>query len=308
MNRQDDLNRKFDKLHISTAEGTDNRILEDAFEELDKSMQIDNSGVEQKAWQRNRRNRVMGFVGAAVGIIVMFALLFGIPSAKAVSLAEIYQAVEKVRNVCVFKFRAGNEEPYQRQWISQTLNIMLLDNKGEFVLFDYNRGQKKTKYPDEDTVSVESISQENIEQVKNNIERNFNLLPFSRLSQVREDAQWTEVDLDSVNTVIPGTEVYDLTWTGIKSEFTTLYIKWRVFVDIKTDLPVRAEWYHKTLNKKMKSDEDFSLQTFSVVIYPTEVEILTLIEDIFGQARQQVVELENPDNPQPLQLDPDTNQ
>ena len=108
--------------------------------------------------------------------------------------------------------------------------------------------------------------------------------------------------------VIPGTEVYDLTWAGIKNEFTTLYIRWRVFVDIKTDLPVRAEWYHKSLHKVLKSDEDFSLRTFNVVTYPTESEILTLIEDIFGQARQQIVETEDPNNPQPLQLDANTNQ
>ena len=308
MNRQDDLNRKFDKLHISTSEQTDNRILEDAYTEMDKSVQMNDGGVVQRASRKNRRNRVMGFVGLAAGIVVIFALLFGIPSAKAVSLAEIYQAVEKVRNVCVFRFRAGSEEPYQRQRISQTLNIMLLETKGKYVLIDYGKGQKKTKNPDEETVSIESVSEENLEKLKNNIERDFNLLPFSKLSQVREDARWTEVDSDNVNTVIPGTEVYDLTWAGINDEFTTLYIRWRVFVDIKTDLPVRAEWYHKSLHKVLKSDEDFSLRTFNVVTYPTESEILTLIEDIFGQARQQIVETEDPNNPQPLQLDANTNQ
>ena len=167
MNRQDDLNRKFDKLHISTSEQTDNRILEDAYTEMDKSVQMNDGGVVQRASRKNRRNRVMGFVGLAAGIVVIFALLFGIPSAKAVSLAEIYQAVEKVRNVCVFRFRAGSEEPYQRQWISQTLNIMLLETKGKYVLIDYGKGQKKTKNPDEETVSIESVSEENLEKLKN---------------------------------------------------------------------------------------------------------------------------------------------
>ena len=102
------------------------------------------------------------------------------------------------------------------------------------------------------------------------------------------------MDDDSVTTTIPGTEVYDLTWKRFEDEYITMYSKWRVFVNVKTDLPVRIEWYRKQIYHKRKSnsDYDYVLENFSVVTYPTEAEIMALIKDKFGEVEQQAIESE----------------
>ncbi len=310
MNREDDFTRKFDKLHISTEAETDNKILEDAYAELDNAMQKGEIAVKQGHCHRTRRTRIMELVAVTVGIVIVLALFFSIPSAKAVSLAEIYQAVERVRNVCISSFRAGNEEPYENYWVSLSLNIRLIEDSRHIDLLDLNNWTSKELDVINNSV-IESIIQSDLRKnIENFVINSIGLVPFSQISDVPKNSHWERVTNENINTVIPNTEVYNLTWKGSDNEFTTWYHKWRVFVDINTDLPVRTESYVKKLyhRRKSDSDDDYVLDRFIVVTYPTEAEILALIKNTFGQTQQQTVESENLNNSKTIQIDTNTSQ
>jgi hypothetical protein len=107
------------------------------------------------------------------------------------------------------------------------------------------------------------------------------LFPFSDVNAVPAGAQWNGVGDPRVAATIPGTEVYDLTWTAKSAPSeAVVYKKWRLFADIRTHLPRRAEWY-----AKYKPEDEYTFETFVVVSYPSEGEIHDLMDNIFGPRR-----------------------
>lgn len=308
MNRKDDLTRKFEKLHIPTTAETDDRILEDAFAELDESRQQEMSGIGQGVCQRTRRKRIAEFVAVVVGIVVIFVVFFGMPSAKAVSLAMIYQAVEKAGNICVSRFDVGDEESTWDTYISNSLRIRLNTSDRDSTLTDLNNWTRKEISRVTESESESVIQIDSRKDIENSLSDSFGLVPFSKQSDVPHNSHWEKVADEKINTSIPNTEIYDLTWIGIHNELSTHYKKWRVFVDINTGLPVRIEWYRKIVNKKMKSDDDYLLQGFNVVTYPTEAEILAVIEKTFGPEERRRIEAENVGKLDIKQLNTDSNQ
>jgi len=53
--------------------------------------------------------------------------------------------------------------------------------------------------------------------------------------------------------------------------------KWRVFVEDRTNLPKKIEWYAKT-----RPEDEYVVERFVVVAYPSEAEIQDIILNIFG--------------------------
>lgn len=292
MSTADDLERRIEKLQVTTRAQTDEHILEDAFTELESSAREKAAMGGQGVFLRTLGNGTKGLVAVAIVILVIFALFLSMPSAKAVTLAQIYQAVGRVRNICISEFTVNKGEPERREWISETLNVVFCETQKEFILLDYNKGERKTKSLKTNSIRTESLSPDVVKNGMEFLQGRFGLLPFSDILTAEMKGQWNQVDVNSISPVIPDTEVYDLTWISLNNETNTIYNKWRVFVDVKTDLPVRADWYKKELFHKMKSysDDDYVLQTLKVVTYPTEAEILALIENIFGGTEQQSIE------------------
>jgi hypothetical protein len=82
---------------------------------------------------------------------------------------------------------------------------------------------------------------------------------------------------------VSGTKVYDLTWPEENTASGEIELrKWRVFWDRGTNLPKRAEWY-----SKLQSEQEYKLETFAVVTYPSDSQIKVLIRSAFGSAPTQ---------------------
>jgi hypothetical protein len=220
-------------------------------------------------------------------ILVVFALFFGTPATEAVALNEIYEALGKVQNVCIATFLPPANQPVQIEWVSQTLNIDMVRFSERFVLWDIPNKVQMIKYLSTGSITTTAITDEKLAKVEQAAGRRFGLVPFSDISDV-SDARWSRVEESKVAAAVSGTKVYELTWPQKETSSEAIELrKWRVFVDTRTNLPKRAEWY-----SKLKPEEEYKFETFTVVTYPSESEIQALIRKTFGPAASRVGEPE----------------
>jgi len=287
MNSADNIENAVEQLHITTRPETDKRILDDAFAALEKSGQRQSFQVGRSARSKTLRIRIAELAAVAAVILVIFALFFSAPAAKGVTLKQVYEALGKVGNICVSRFDADEAEPYQQVWTSQTMNVMLIkgmrEGQVEYVLWDVPNRLKRSKFVFSDLVSIDGISADMFGKVQKSITGTFGLVPFSDMNDAPEESQWNRVEDPNVSAIVPGTEVYELTWPQKSTAGTRIrFIKWRVFLDTVTNLPKRAEWY-----SKLKSEDKYKFSTFTVITYTSENQIRILIRDEFGSVALQ---------------------
>ena len=282
MNPPDQIERTIERLHITTRAETDERILDDAFAALEKSTQKHSPHVGRSARQRTLRIRMAELAAVAAVILVVFALFFGTRATKAVGLGEIYEALGRVENVCIATFQPPANEPVKTEWVSQTLNIDMVRFGEQFVLWDIPNRVRMIRYLSSDTVQTEAISEEMLAKVEQAAGRRFGLVPFSDISDV-SGARWSRVEDPQLAAVVSGTKVYELTWPQKETGSETIeFRKWRVFVDIRTNLPKRAEHYFK-----LKPQEEYKFETYEVITYPSGSQIQALVKKTFVPAASQ---------------------
>jgi hypothetical protein len=277
MNPADNLERSIEQLHITTKAETDNRILSASLTALQTAVQKQQPGIRDAVWRTVVIRRIVGLAAVAAVIIIGFVCLFRIPGQKTVELREIYEALEKVNNVCITTFLPDRNEPIQSQWISRALNVSMFRIAEQFVLWDIPNKVKKTKRLSSESIKVETPSKELLSRLEKGIINNFGLLAFTDYKDVPKGAQWNRLDDPEVAAIVPGAEVYDLIWTTQTKVIE--FHKWRYFVDTSRNLPIRAEIY-----SKKASEQEYTLYKYEVIIYLTEAEIKALIRNTFGSA------------------------
>jgi len=242
----------------------------------DVSAPIDDYGstLKQKATAMNFRPLFKIAVAAAAVILIGVALFVSIPTARAVTIDEIYKALEKVKNVYIATIAPDNEEPIQERWVSRTLNIHKIRTKDESVLWDLTNGVRRARRLGANLAEVTPLSDELIAEVEKKMSGSLGLIPFYDISDVPADAEWSRITDDSLETTVEGTGVYSLTWVEKRYDGSIKLKKWRVLVDTKTNLPQRTEFY-----EKLPADEDYALESVMVVEYLSDSEIQTTIKD-----------------------------
>ncbi|MCH8119493.1 MAG: hypothetical protein IIC00_07180 [Planctomycetes bacterium] len=294
MNPADQIERTIERLHITTRAETDKRILDDAFAALEKSAQKQSPDVGRNARRRTLRIRIAELAAVAAVIVVVFALFFGTRVTETVALNEIYEALGKVENVCIATFLPPANEPVQIEWVSQTLNIDMVRFGEQFVLWDIPNKVKMIRYLSSDSITTTAITDEMLAKVEQAAGRRFGLVPFSDISDV-SGARWSRVEESKVAAAVSGTKVYELTWPQKETNSEAIELrKWRVFVDIHTNLPKRAEHYFK-----LRPQEEYKFEMFEVITYPSGGEIQALIHKTFGSALRQPGDPEYIGTPQP---------
>jgi len=280
MNPTDQIERTIERLHITTRAETDERILDDAFAALEKSTQKQSPHVGRSTQQRTLRIRIAEIATVAAVILVVFALLFGVPGAKTVGLDEIYEALGRVENVCIATFQPPANEPLRTEWVSQALNIDMVRIGEQFVLWDITNRVRMIKYLSSASVRTEAASEQMLAKAEKAIHQTFGLLPFAYYKEAPEDARWSRMDDTQFAAIVPDTKVYELIWQEKSTTSEAIgFRKWRVFVDAHTNLPKRAEHYFK-----LKPQEEYKFETYEVITYPSDDEIQTDIRKIFGPA------------------------
>jgi len=273
MNPAYNIESEIEKLHITTAAGTDKRILKDAFAALEKSTQKQPPDIGRSVGQRTLRIRIAELAAVAAVVLVIFALFFGISNAKAIELRRLYEALAKAQNVCISSFVSGKTEPAQKVWASRALSLKMQEAENQVVLFDIKHRLRQVKDLNTNFIQTTLVSIDFLAKVEDSIAGSFGLLPFPDINDIPEGYQWNRVDDTHLAVIVPGAEVYDLTWLGKDG----LLCKWRVFVDTRTNLPKRTEYYFKHGPR-----DEYEFQTYRMVTYPSENQIQLLVRDTFG--------------------------
>ncbi len=276
MNPADNIERRIEQLHIATAAETDKRILDDAFVALHKGLQSQRLSI----WQMIASSRIVRPAAVAAVILMAFALLLSTLNKEAVTLESLRGTLGNAGNICISTFQAGQTDPFQQVWTSQSLKWRLLkigsDDQAQFALWDIPNKVKMTAYLS--TVQTQPLTEQMLAELEKSVTPYSAIAPFSYMRDIPDSARWSHVDDQAVTAKVPGSEVYELVWTeqGTTSEIVA-YRKWRVFIDARTNLPRRAESYTKS-----EPGQEYKLESFVIITYPTEREIQDLVANTFG--------------------------
>jgi len=232
------------------------------------------SALKGKVSTINRKLTVKTIATVAAVILIGFALLLNITSAKAVTIDQICKAIEKVKNVHITKFVPDKTEPAQEQWVSRALNIYMTKTAEQCVFWDIANGVTKIKHLDTGAVETTRLSAENITGIEKKMSGSLGLIPFYDIFDIPADAEWGHANKASLE-VDETIEAYDLMWIDRKYINLVVFKRWRVFVDPKTNLPQRTEFY-----QKLATDSEYSLKSAKMIEYLSDSEMQEVIEEV----------------------------
>jgi hypothetical protein len=224
------------------------------------------SSLSAKPWIK------AGLAAAAV-ILVAVALFVKTPSAEAVTIDQIYKALERVANVYIASFVPDREEPTQEIWVSRQLHIYMTRTGNELRLWDIRNKVEKVKQVGEPSIETRFLSDETAAKMQEAIASCWALVPVADISLVPDGAQWHRVPKDSIKAVV-GSDTYDLTWAEKRYGGAVVFRKWRVFLQPETNLPQRTELY-----QKQAGDDEYTLKAVKVADYLNESEIQAVLEE-----------------------------
>jgi hypothetical protein len=215
--------------------------------------------------------------GAVAAVMLLgLALLLSAPTAKAVTLDQVYRAVEKVRNVYIATFSPDKTEPIRKAWVSRSLNIYMSKVGNVLVLSDAANRLEKRRQVGGDSVVETPLSDNTFAEIERIIAGYLDLLPFARISDVPKDANWSRVADEGSGVTGESAEVYDLTWTKKTYSGSPVFYKRRYFVDPETGLPNKVKLYSKS-----SITDEYVLQSQMAVEQLSDSEILTAVEEAF---------------------------
>ena len=235
-------------------------------------------GLPQRPKQRPSNLYLKQFIkpaAAAAVILVAIAMLvvLNAPAAKAVEFGQVYEALERIKNVCITTFYPEEPNPTQEIWISRTLNVKMLKTERQFALWDLKDKSRKSRDLNSGLITMAELDNDGLMKVKETMEGPLGLLPFSNMPQAPEGAEWRPVANEKAATTIADTEIYDLMWAVKELDGSTVHNKWRGYIDIDTNLPKRIEWWEK------RDKEEYNLLTVIKVDYPTTGEVRAVIRE-----------------------------
>ncbi len=232
------------------------------------------AALKRKVSAMNLKPLVKTGLAVAAVILIGLALLLNTPTARAVTIEQIYKALEKVKNVYVSKSVPDGAEPIEEKWISRSLNIYMSKTGKELVLWNIANKVRKTKQLDADLVETTPLSEDIIAKMNRIMTGSLGLMPFYDISEIPKDAEWHRVD-DEILEVAKGIEIYDLKWAKRRYGGSAEFKIWRVFADAKTKLPQKVEGY-----TKFADDAEFVLETVMVVEYLDESEMQAVVKEV----------------------------
>lgn len=232
------------------------------------------AALRQKLRATSLRPIIKAGIAVAAALLIGISLLLNTPSAKAVTIEQIYKAIEKVRNVYVATFIPDQKEPTQEKWMSRALDVYITKTGKQLVLWDLQNRVKKTKYLGSSLAETTVLSDDVISETRGKMSGSLGLMPFQDISEIPVDARWSRVDFESAE-VTNGIEVYDLEWTEKKYGGSLIFKKWRFFVDPKTNFPGRTEFFQKSA-----AEDEYILMSSKEVEYSNDSKMQGIIKKI----------------------------
>ncbi len=213
-----------------------------------------------------------GVIGVAV-LLMAVTFFFRTSMAEAVTLKQLYTAIDKAKNIYTTTFVPDKTEPVQEKWISRTLNVQIIKTENEVVQWDFTNKVRKTKQAGIDSIQTSQLPDNIIADIEQNISSFLGLMPFQYID-IPSDAEWNHITNEKPETSITSVEVYELTWLEEDYSGSPVYKKWRFFINPVTNLPYKIETYRKYI-----SDNTYTLQSITKVEYLNESEMQKDIEN-----------------------------
>jgi hypothetical protein len=231
------------------------------------------AALRQKLTATSLRPIIKAGIATAAALLIGIGLLLSTPSAKAVTIEQIYKTIEKVRNVYVASFVPEKKEPVQEKWVSRALNVYMTKTGDQLVLWDFQNKVKKTKHLDSSLAETTVLPNDIIAETWERIAGSLGLMPFDRMSAIPRDAEWHRVTDNSLKVVTENSQIYDLVWTERSYGGSTTFKKWRVFVDPETNLPQKVERYQRSA-----TNGEYTLRSAMVVEYLSDSKMRDIIK------------------------------
>ncbi len=231
------------------------------------------TALKQKISAMNLKPLFKAGIAVAAVILIGLALLLRTPTAKAVTIEQIYKVLERVKNIHILKSVPDKTELKEEKWISRTLDIYMSKTKKEFVLWDIPNSLRKSKHSDTSVIDTVQLTEDDIAGIEQKISGPLDLVPIYDISEIHPGTELHLVAKADVGE--RDTEVYELTWTQKAHDGSVIFRKWWVLVDAKTKCPQRVEWH-----RKLGSEDIYTLRLVMVVEYLSDNEMQSVIKDV----------------------------
>jgi hypothetical protein len=228
------------------------------------------TGLKQKAPTVSLKLLAKTGIAAAAVILVAVGLFLGTRSAKAVTIDQIYKALEKVKNVHISSFVAGQKEPAQEIWISRPLNIYMTKTAKQLVLWDISMGTRKVKHMDAGVTEESLLTTDLLASIKSKMTGSLDLMPFYDISEMPTGTKWSRTT--DYREAGEGTAVWALEWTEKELIGSEIFKKGQFFLDVNSNLPQKIERYQRST-----PDKEYILRSVVLVEYVSDSDIEAII-------------------------------
>jgi len=215
-----------------------------------------------------------GAVAATVAIVAVL-FLFAMPSVKAVTLEQIYEAVLEVKTIHIAIFTSGKTEPEQERWVSRRQGIYVTKTGNELALWDVTNVTERHRNTVTGITKATQLEENALAATEKKISGSLGLVPFEDISTLPKDAQWHRLADASEAKDASSVEVYDLLWADKSYLGPSAFNRWRVYVDPETKLPRRTEFY-----QMLPGEQEYVLKSFEVIDYPTDSGMQEIIKQL----------------------------
>jgi hypothetical protein len=214
----------------------------------------------------------IGLAAAAV-IAIGFTVLFNSPAAGAVTIQQIYRAIENTQNVYIATF-TDKMEFRQEKWVSRSLNVYMTKIGETSVLIDVANGIRKEKMGTNPAETL-PLPDETIAGTKKIIAGFLGLVLFDDVSFIPKDIELKHVKNNDLESSARTAEIYELTWIKKSLAGNKVFKKWRVFLDPETFLPEKTEFYMKRV-----MDNKYVLDSIMKVEYLSDSEMKAVVNKL----------------------------
>lgn len=249
------------------------RAIEPICKQSKSDSEQDNTAVRRPG-VTNKWFRHIAKAAVAAGIILAVSLfLLNTPTATAVTIQQVYNAIQKATNIHMQKFFSESVGPLQEKWVSKTLGIYAVKDENGFIVWDVPNELKYTRlsgFQDTETVSMTEMQ---LASIQKRIQGSLGLMPFENISQMPENAEWKELQAPKLEGISPvDTLAVELVWSIPTAGGSDFRFKWRGFIEKSTNRPLRTEFYRYN-----KNSGKYELETVDLIEYCTENQIRELL-------------------------------
>jgi hypothetical protein len=205
---------------------------------------------------------------AAVFIILGTLLFTKMPQAEGVMLSDVYSAFSAV-NVHVRQISGIDGRVIDDSWVSARHQLLFRNQSGRFTLWDLKSRTSTLRSTRNGPVHQIQLSEEAFKNTERAIKNYENIMPFSNERSIPAGYSWEQIDDPAVRS-IPGTVIYDLTWTTQKQQN-----RWRAYIHVRTNLLQRSEFY-------TTDEREPAMRLTNVVVYdyPSDENLMAAIEKV----------------------------